>query len=120
MPFASTSVTLDPVWPWSVPGAGLLALLAAGGLIVALTVATYLVSRRGKPGRMWAVLALRLAALLVVALLLLRPSFAQEDDSVLPTRLIVLVDASRSMAVNDELNGQSRWDRARALLRHPG
>src|SRR5262249_43021753 len=120
MPLASTWLTADPVWPWSLPGVGLPAFLVAAAVLVTLTVASYLAARPRRPRRLAGLLALRLAALAAVALLGLRPALAQQDDAVLPSRLLVLVDASRSMAVSDELSGQSRWERARSLLRDPG
>jgi uncharacterized membrane protein len=120
MTFAAISLTTDPVWPWSLPAIGAPALLAVAAVLVALTLATYLVAWRGKRGRLLVILGLRLTALLVVYLLLLRPSLAEQDDSVVPSKLLILVDASRSMAVNDELNNQSRWERARGILRSAG
>jgi uncharacterized membrane protein len=120
MTLAATSLTNDPVWPWSLPYLGVPGFLAVAVLLIVLTVATYLVAWRGKRGRLLVILALRLLALLVVYLLLLRPSLAEQDDSVVPTKLIILVDASRSMAVNDELNNQSRWERARSILQSMG
>jgi uncharacterized membrane protein len=61
-------------------------------------------------------LLLRLAALLVVVLLLVRPAVAFVDDVVVPTKLLILLDSSQSMAINDEFNGASRWDNALRLL----
>jgi uncharacterized membrane protein len=118
MLLASAWLTDDPVWPWSVPGVGLPAFLVVAILLVVLTVASYLAVRPRRPRRLAIVLGLRLTALFVVALLCLRPSLAQQDDAVIPSRLLILVDASGSMSVSDELNGQSRWERARAILRN--
>jgi hypothetical protein len=109
--------TSDPVWPWSLPYVGvpvfaLLLLLVAG-----LTIATYLRTRMSI-WRLALLLLLRLAALALFAGLCLRPTLAWQDEAVLPSRLLVVVDASRSMNVRDELNNQSRWERVRSLWRN--
>jgi uncharacterized membrane protein len=119
MILATTRLNCDPVWPWSLPAVGLPAFLALAGLLVALSVVTYLALSPRRPRRLAVVLGLRLGALLVVGLLCLRPSLARQDDAVLPSRLLILVDASRSMSVSDELNNQTRWERARSILRGP-
>src|SRR5437763_1096235 len=69
-------VALDPAWPWSLPGLGVPALAAAGLALALLTVWTYLGVRGAGWRRVLAVLALRLLALLVACLVVLRPSFA--------------------------------------------
>jgi uncharacterized membrane protein len=119
MTFAAVSLSFDPVWPWSVPVFGWAAFVVVAVVLTVLTVASYFTGWRGSRGRLLAVLGLRLGALVVVGLILLRPSLAQQDDAVLPSKLLILVDASGSMSVNDELNNQSRWERARAILRSP-
>lgn len=120
MTFADTSFTLDPAWPWSEPGFGLPALLAVAGLLVALTLWTYLGARGASARRILLVLALRLAALLVACLLVLRPSLAtQREEEILPSRLLILVDASASMNIADGFNNLSRWDDALRLLESP-
>ena len=40
--FATTSITVDPAWPWSLPGVGVGGLLLAALALGALTVWTYL------------------------------------------------------------------------------
>jgi uncharacterized membrane protein len=119
MVLASAWLTTDPVWPWSAPVLGTATFAVAAALVAGLTVAGYLAARPRRPRRLAVVLGLRLAALAVVAVLCLRPALAQQDDAVLPSRLLVLVDASRSMSIGDELNGQTRWERARSILRNP-
>jgi uncharacterized membrane protein len=119
MSLASTWLTTDPVWPWSLPLVGLAIFLLVAVVLAVLTVAGYLAARPRRPRRLAVLLALRLTALFVVALLCLRPALAHEDDTVLPSRLLILVDASRSMNIGDELNNQSRWQRARTILRSP-
>src|SRR5215211_1646972 len=102
MILASTSFVTDPAWPWSLPFLGWPALLLVALAVAGLTVLTYLVGRRADFRRFLAVLTLRLGALLVVFLLMLRPSLAQRDESVTPSKLIILVDASASMNNRDE------------------
>src|SRR5262249_9599497 len=70
--------------------------------------------------RLMLVLALRLGALVVACLLVLRPSLAmQEDEASLPSKLLILVDYSQSMNIKDELADFSRWENARRLLDVP-
>jgi hypothetical protein len=112
-------VTLDPAWPWSLPGLGVPALAAAGVLLAALTVWTYLGVRGATWRRVLAVLGLRLLALLVACLVVLRPSLADHEKSVVPSKLLILIDASGSMNITDEFNNQSRWEAAQRILRSP-
>src|SRR5262249_55529673 len=112
---ATTSLTFDPAWPWSLPG-GLAALAAVAAVLVALTVWTYVGARNSTWRRLLIVLALRLGPLLVACLLVLRPAVAQQDDSVIPSKLFILLDFSESMNIKDEVGQKSRWERARLFL----
>jgi uncharacterized membrane protein len=112
-------LTLDPAWPWSLPGMGVSALVVTGLVLTALTVWTYLGVRGTSWRRVLAVLTLRLLALVVACLVVLRPSFADREQTVLPSKLLILIDASSSMNIADEFNGQSRWDAARRILKSP-
>src|SRR5438477_10469081 len=117
MPTLPSSLTLtsDPVWPWSVPAIGLPALALIALILVVLTVWTY----RGVPGagprRVLTLIALRLAALLLALLAVLRPSLAVQRELHPPSTLVILADASRSMTIQDSFNGKSRWDALRQL-----
>ncbi len=108
--------THDPVWPWSVPDFGLPALAAVAALLTLLTVWSY----RGVPGmtarRLLVVLGLRLAALALAFAALLRPALAFRDDLNAPSVLILVIDSSESMTIQDEM-GQARWARALRALR---
>jgi len=119
MVVGTTSVTCDPAWPWSVPEVGLASLAGVALALAALTLWTYLGVRGISLRRILGVLALRLLALLVACVLLLRPSLASQEDTVVPSKLLLLVDASESMNVSDEFNNLSRWDNARRILRSP-
>ncbi len=117
-PFAE--FTLDPAWPWSLPGMGVPALLVAALILAALTLWTYLGVRGASWRRVLAVLGLRLLALVVAFLVVLRPSFADREQAAVPSKLLILLDASDSMNIADESGGQSRWDAARRILKAPG
>jgi uncharacterized membrane protein len=116
--FASTYVTIDPTWPWDIPYLGVPILLAAAAVLTGLTLWTYLGVANISFGRLLSILSLRLAALLVAFILVLRPSLAeQNEDSFLPGKLLILVDGSTSMNIEDEVPTSTRWDKACAILR---
>jgi uncharacterized membrane protein len=115
--FASTSITIDPAWPGVSPGTGWTLLLVAAAVLVALTIWTYLGVRDASPRRMWIVLFLRLVALVVTVLLMMRPSLAFEQEfSVDPSRVFILADYSKSMGALDEFNNASRLKRVHDIL----
>ena len=120
MLIADTFITVDPTWPFSVPPFGLPSLAGVAIVLVALTIWTYVGIRKITRGKLMTILALRLLALVVAGLLVLRPSLARQDDeTLLPSKLLVLVDSSESMNLTDEINGMSRWDNARRILANP-
>jgi uncharacterized membrane protein len=115
--FASTYITVDPTWPWDIPYLGLPALAIVALVLVGLTIWTYAGIAKVTRGRLLTVLLLRLGALIVACLLVLRPALAQRDeDSIMPTKLLILVDSSESMNFADEFNGLSRWKNACRIL----
>jgi uncharacterized membrane protein len=59
--------------------------------------------------RVMTVLGLRLAALAMACLMLLRPSFAFRDELREPSKLFIGVDQSESMSIGDEPGPKSRW-----------
>ncbi len=113
-------IATDRDWPWrdgdllGWPG-----LVGAALVLVLLTLWTYSGQRAIGWRKVFVVLGLRLGALAAVLLLLLRPSFASEQEVVTPGRLIILVDSSLSMKINDAPNSSTRWDFARKLLDWP-
>jgi uncharacterized membrane protein len=111
------SLNTDLTWPWSAAWFGPLALVAVALLLTALTLWTYLGSRGSTFRRLVAVLALRLGALLLAFLALLRPALAFRGELRLPSLLIIAVDDSESMTIQDEFDGQSRWERLQRVLR---
>jgi uncharacterized membrane protein len=113
---AQTSLSFDPAWPWSLPGVGPLALGGVALALSLLTVWTYLGVRGATFRRVLLVLILRLLALAVALLLVLRPSVGfSELEGLEASKLLVVVDDSASMAVTDDFNGLSRWESAKRL-----
>jgi uncharacterized membrane protein len=111
------TLTTDPTSPWSAAGYGLPLLAALALLLTGLTVWTYLGSRGSTFRRMLAVLALRLGALLLAFLALLRPALAFRGELLHPSVLVIALDDSESMTIQDEFDGLSRWERAQQVLR---
>jgi uncharacterized membrane protein len=104
------SLSDDPVL--AVPILVLVALI-----LIALTVWTYLGVRGATVRRVALVLGLRLLALVLAVLTMLRPSLALQDESRRSSILIIAVDDSESMTIQDEFASQSRWEAVLAELR---
>lgn len=115
MAVAEISISMDPAPPWSAPVAGPLALLGIAVALVALTLWTYRGLGVSRP-RMLAVVALRLAALAVAVITVLRPSLAIREEDKTPSKLILAIDHSKSMSVADEVDNKSRWMTAERAL----
>ena len=66
-------------------------------------------AKAGRTGRrvLW---GLRLAAVALVVLAMLRPTLILMETKKQSATLPILIDATRSMSVRDELNGRSRWE----------
>jgi uncharacterized membrane protein len=113
----------DPAYPHSVfgldipPGLVRPALLLVALVLTVLTIWTYLGVQKATPVRVVIVLFLRLAALVAACLAVLRPSFAYKSDLQTPSILIIVVDYSESMTIQDELNSNSRWAYVQRVLR---
>src|SRR5207245_8428666 len=112
----SVMLTWDPAWPWSLPGVGPRGLVLVGLVLVALTVWTYRGVRGASYRRILILIGIRVAALLVACLAVLRPSLAIQDELHVPSTLLIAADASESMTIQDQHNNQSRWDYLRRLL----
>jgi hypothetical protein len=128
------TVTIDPIWPWSQllsgeTSGGVLGWVLSRGLssllvivpvaLVALSAWTYFFS--GQPRkRVLAVLGLRLLAFLLAAAAILRPSLGFADRHAQRGLLLVALDASESMTILDEIDGQSRWAYLQKLLKESG
>ncbi|HLJ91566.1 MAG TPA: glutamine amidotransferase [Gemmataceae bacterium] len=112
----SILLTWDPAWPWSLPGVGPRGLVLIGLLLIALTVWTYRGVRGASYQRVLVLIGIRVAALVVACLAVLRPSLAFQNELHLPSTLLIAADASESMTIQDQYNSQSRWDYLRRLL----
>ena len=90
-------------------GAALSLLFVVPMALAGLTARTYLAANAA-PRRVAVVLALRGAAFLLAALAILRPSLATPRDVAGGGQvLVIVVDASKSMTIQDE-SSQARWD----------
>jgi uncharacterized membrane protein len=112
----SLLVTLDPVWPWSIPVLGLWAFAILALLLVGLTVWTYRGVRKASSRRLTILVFLRLGALAVACMAVLRPSLALHEDPRVASVLLIAADNSQSMSIQDQHNNESRWDYLRHLL----
>src|SRR5207245_5567786 len=59
---------------------------------------------------------LRLAALVLACVAVARPSLGFREAANAPSTLLMLVDQSLSMSIQDEFGGRSRWDVLQQLL----
>ena len=118
MDWPDLTYSLNPTWPaWLPDGAALPAFLGAAAVLGVLTFWTYLGQRGASFRRIVLVLLLRLAALVVALLVALRPSVGmQVYEGLEPSKLLIVVDFSKSMTIPDDFNSTSRWDHARGLL----
>src|SRR5262245_32455472 len=106
----------DPAWPWSLPRVGLPSFAVLAVVLAGLTLWTYRGVTNATPRRVAAVVALRLFALFLALLTVLRPAFAFRDDLKVPSTLILALDGSGSMTVKDEVDNKSRWDTLRRAV----
>jgi uncharacterized membrane protein len=106
MSYSPVEFAADPAWPWSLPRVGMPALAVVAIVLTLLTLWTY---RGATPRRVAVVVALRLLALFLALITLLRPAFAFRDDLKVPSTLILVADRSASMSVRDEVDNKSRW-----------
>jgi hypothetical protein len=110
------NLAFEPAWPWSIPHVGLPAMLGVALLLAAMTIWTYTGVRKATWRRVGVVLLLRLAALLLTFLALLRPSFGVTHlEGVDTSKLLVVFDQSESMTVADMADGAKRWEHVKRL-----
>ncbi|VTS08934.1 glutamine amidotransferase [Tuwongella immobilis] len=105
-----------PAYPFSQGWVGLALLLGVAVVLIGLTIATYVNSPQTTRKRLFTLVLLRVLALLVALLVVLRPSLAIEEDPKLPSLLFLVADHSESMTIRDEFNNQSRWEALKAAL----
>src|SRR6185312_5754488 len=91
----------DPqlAWPWSLKPWGAWALLGVVVLLVGFTLWTYVGVKGITLRRLLGILSLRLLALGLACLMIVRPSFEVRELTYLPGQLLILFDRSRSMTV---------------------
>ncbi len=113
---ASISLTMDPAWPWSVPSTGLAALLIAAAVLTGITVWTYHGVQNTSRSRILILVGLRISALVLAFLAILRPSLAIQSPFKNPSTLLIAIDRSQSMTIRDQHDGLSRWDYLKKLM----
>src|SRR5438445_3586706 len=109
---SSLALTKDLVSPWSFPALILITLF-----LVIVTVWTYRGVRGSTNRRVGTVLGLRLTALVLALLMILRPSLAYREELRVPSTLLVVSDGSESMSIQDEAGPRSRWEAMLRILR---
>src|ERR1022692_3978570 len=99
---ADFNLMLEPAWPWSLPHVGWPGMIATALLLTGLTIWTYVGVKSATRLRVLTVVLLRLLALSLTFLVLLRPSFGVTHlEGVEESKWLVVVDASESMNVAD-------------------
>jgi hypothetical protein len=78
--------------------------------LAGLGVATYFTVPGVKRRRLFGVVSLRLVALLLTLLAILRPSLGFVDHTQVRRQLFLALDYSRSMTIKDEAGKRSRWE----------
>jgi len=99
---------VSPSWWWLWP-----ILLVAGAGFLAWTY--HGIFQRSERRLTWWLLGLRGLGLLLLVLILAKPTWTRESEQIDPGRLAVIVDNSRSMSLPDS-SGSTRYSRARAAI----
>jgi hypothetical protein len=93
-------------------------LLLAIASVTALTLWAYAKRLRETTGRWrWFALGLRLLAILLCLMAALRPKVTLNEKKKQAASLVYLIDRSKSMILADEVNGQTRWNVAKEILK---
>lgn len=92
----------------------LLLTLFLGAAIVLFSPLGERLSARGKK---W-ILGFRFFSLLMLLLMMLRPTLVYTESMKLPASLYLLIDSSESMSVRDELGGKSRYETVQQTLQN--
>ncbi len=89
---------------------------ALAGLLVAVLLLVAPWSRQAARGRRWTLLGLRATVIGLLLIAMLRPYYRSTQSRPQESTLLVLLDRSRSMGVEDSTDGASRWkDLTRAV-----
>ena len=84
--------------------------VTSGVLLLAMLMWFGRETKRLGPRRHWTLFATAaLAVFLLVVLLMLRPTLVTTEKKEQTATIAILADGSRSMGLEDELNGASRW-----------
>jgi uncharacterized membrane protein len=92
---------------------GLVLVIAAAAIALALSAWSLLDERRG---RWWGLLLLRAGGVLACLMVVLQPTLELRQIVHVPNQIAVLVDVSRSMEVKPPSGGNTRAERAAALI----
>ncbi len=104
---ARLDITFEADLPWWL-------LVAAGAVLVGAALVFYLRVRGNlKPGMLAVLLGLRMLAVVSLLVLFLRPVFRFDTESVLKGELLVLLDDSKSMSVQDYPSEPNRLEQAK-------
>jgi hypothetical protein len=109
--YRDISVSFNPI------GGSWIFVIGAVAAVTALTLLAYQRRLKGSTGRWrWIALSLRLMALFLCMLAAMRPSVLFKEKKRQAASIVVLVDQSSSMLLNDEVSGQTRWDVAQQTI----
>ena len=95
-------------------------LLLAPALLAGVSVGAYFGAADASRRRLAAVVSLRLLAFVLALVAVARPALAWVDREQARGQLLVLVDPSRSMTIQDATGGSSRWDAVRRAVEAGG
>jgi uncharacterized membrane protein len=70
--------------------------------------------------KLWTLRSLRLGVILLLAVMMIRPTLVYTETTHLPATLLLLLDQSRSMSVEDEFGNQSRYRAAQLAIEQAG
>ncbi|HLW66915.1 MAG TPA: glutamine amidotransferase [Gemmataceae bacterium] len=84
--------------------------------LVFVTLATYRGSAKVRGVKLLLIIGLRLLALLIAILTIVRPALAVRDDQRVPSVLLIGCDFSKSMTLRDEYNKQSRFETMQKVM----
>lgn len=104
-------VSFNPIGPWPL-------LLLAALAVLALAPVAYSRKLRGTEGAWrWFAFGLRVGAILMCLLAMLRPSVLIMEKKKQAASLVFLVDTSKSMTMGDEVNSRTRGDVAKETVK---
>jgi hypothetical protein len=102
---------------WSLyPIADSFLLVAAAALVLFALLVVGPSRARVARGRRRVLLGLRAGVIVLIVVAMLRPTLVYTRTEKEAATLVVLVDASRSMTVPDQVGGKTRWDALRRTL----